>query len=55
MMLDFLGAKEEGALVMNALQGVLRERKVRTYDLGGTATTTEVGRAICEAMKRKES
>lgn len=54
LMLDFLGAKEEGNLVMGALRRVLRDRKVRTYDLGGSATTTEVGRAICDAMRNLE-
>ena len=51
MMLDFIGASQEGDLVMEAIKTVLREKKVRTYDLGGNSTTTEVGRAVMEAMQ----
>ena len=46
MMLDELGETAMAERLMNAMEAVLRERKVRTGDIGGTATTTEVTDAI---------
>jgi tartrate dehydrogenase/decarboxylase/D-malate dehydrogenase len=45
LMLDFLGHPEAAAAVVSAIEHVLREGP-RTPDLGGPATTTDVGRAI---------
>ncbi|WP_134215600.1 3-isopropylmalate dehydrogenase [Pelotomaculum propionicicum] len=50
MMLDFLGAVDEGKAVLDAVKSVLKEKKVRTYDLGGNSSTKDVGRAIIEAI-----
>jgi tartrate dehydrogenase/decarboxylase/D-malate dehydrogenase len=49
LMLDHLGQAEAGALVMDALRAVARSGP-RTRDLGGTATTVEVGTAIADAV-----
>jgi tartrate dehydrogenase/decarboxylase/D-malate dehydrogenase len=54
MMLDYLGKgdKEYRAAhdaIMNAIDVVLREGP-RTPDLGGSATTADVGKAIAEAL-----
>ena len=46
MMLDELGETAMSARLMNAMEAVLRERKVRTRDIGGTSTTTEVTDAV---------
>ena len=45
MLLDHIGESEAGRLVMDALRAVARDGP-RTKDLGGTATTREVGDAI---------
>jgi tartrate dehydrogenase/decarboxylase/D-malate dehydrogenase len=51
MMLDHLGQPEAAASVVRAIEAVV-QRGPRTRDLGGTATTVEVGRAIAEAVSR---
>jgi 3-isopropylmalate dehydrogenase len=50
MMLDWLGETEMGARVEAAVAEVVREGKVRTYDMGGTATTLEMGEAIASRI-----
>jgi tartrate dehydrogenase/decarboxylase/D-malate dehydrogenase len=49
MMLEHLGEAEAAALVMAALERVARDGP-RTRDLGGAATTVEVGTAIAAAI-----
>lgn len=51
MMLDWLGEKEKGRQVEEATAAVIREGRVRTYDMGGNATTLDCARAI-EAVIR---
>ena len=46
MMLDWLGEKEKGMRLEQATEAVIREGKVRTYDMGGTASTLDVANAI---------
>ena len=46
MMLDHLGETEAGNHVRAAVSRVIEQDKVRTRDLGGTATTTEFGDAV---------
>jgi isocitrate/isopropylmalate dehydrogenase len=50
-MLDWLGEKEMAKKVENAVAAVIAEGKVRTYDMGGNAKTTEMADAICEKLK----
>ncbi len=50
MMLDYLGEKEAAARIEKAVLKVLREGKVRTADLGGTSTTSQIGSAIAEKV-----
>ena len=45
MMLDFLGQREAHDAIVRAIEQVLREGP-RTRDLGGKATTREMGEAI---------
>ena len=54
MMLEELGEKRAADLVIEAIEGVLREGKVRTRDLGGTSKTNEVGDAIVGKLKVNE-
>jgi tartrate dehydrogenase/decarboxylase/D-malate dehydrogenase len=49
MMLEHLGQPEAGADVLRAIEKVIKSGP-RTRDLGGTATTVEVGRAIAAAV-----
>ncbi len=46
LMLDHLGEMEAARRIRDAVAAVLKEGKVRTPDMGGTATTTEMGEAI---------
>jgi len=51
MMLDFLGEKEAGSTVLAALEGVTRERQIRTPDMGGHSTTQEMAAAVANAVR----
>jgi tartrate dehydrogenase/decarboxylase/D-malate dehydrogenase len=51
MMLEHLGEPEAGAAVLHALESVLAAPNRRlTPDLGGNATTSELGKAIASAL-----
>ena len=50
MMLSHLGEEETAQKIHSALAAVLAEGKNVTYDLGGTATTSEMTAAIIEKM-----
>lgn len=52
MMLEHLGEPAAAAKLMRAIEAVTAEPKLHTRDLGGTATTTEVTRAVCERIAR---
>jgi 3-isopropylmalate dehydrogenase len=43
MLLESLGETQAASGVMHAIECNLRARKVRTFDLGGSSTTSEVG------------
>lgn len=51
MLLEFLGETEAAALLMRAVEAVTADGRVLTPDLGGTATTEQVGSAVAEAVK----
>ena len=50
MMLDWLGETEKGAAVEAAVAAVIKEGKVRTYDMGGSNTTLEMGQAVAAKL-----
>jgi len=50
MMLDWLGEKEKAARVEKAVAEVIREGRVRTYDMGGKNSTTEMGEAVAAKL-----
>jgi 3-isopropylmalate dehydrogenase len=50
MMLDWLGETALGRRIDEAVAAVVREGAVRTYDMGGRATTAEMARAIAAAL-----
>ncbi|HWI49842.1 MAG TPA: tartrate dehydrogenase [Rummeliibacillus sp.] len=52
MMLDHLGHPESAKAIIETMEEVLQENVV-TPDLGGQATTEQVGDTICEMLKRR--
>lgn len=50
MMLDWLGEKENGTRIENAVAAVVKEGKIRTYDMGGNNKTLEMAKAIAEKL-----
>jgi tartrate dehydrogenase/decarboxylase / D-malate dehydrogenase len=55
IMLDHLGHKDAGAGVVSAIEQVLGETEVRTPDLNGSATTSEVTDAILGTLEKIRS
>jgi 3-isopropylmalate dehydrogenase len=50
MMLDWLGEAGKAQLLEGAVAEVIREGAVRTYDMGGTSTTLDMGCAIASKL-----
>lgn len=48
MMLDWLGETEKAQQIENAVSKVIKEGKVRTYDMGGSNSTIEMAKAIAD-------
>jgi tartrate dehydrogenase/decarboxylase/D-malate dehydrogenase len=51
MMLDHLGEQAASSAIMKAMEEVLAKTRIRTPDLGGTATTSEVGQELERALR----
>ncbi len=52
LMLDWLGEKDKAKRLEDAIATVIREGKVRTYDMGGNSSTLDVAREV--AAKYRE-
>ena len=50
MMLEWLGQAEKAARIEQAVAAVIAEGRVRTYDMGGSATTLDMARAVAEKV-----
>jgi isocitrate/isopropylmalate dehydrogenase len=50
MMLDFLGEREAAAALLRAVKKVPADGKVRTPDMGGAGSTSQVGDAVKAAL-----
>jgi len=50
LMLDYLGEKKAAENLENAVKTVIAEKKVVTYDLGGTAKTSEMANEIIRKL-----
>jgi isocitrate/isopropylmalate dehydrogenase len=50
MMLDWLGEHEKATRLEKATAEIIFEGKVRTYDMGGSASTLEMGEAIAKKL-----
>ena len=46
LMLEYLNEKEWAKRLENAIANVIKEGKVKTYDMGGNSTTIEVAKEI---------
>jgi len=51
MMLDYLGETAKADQIEKAVAHVISEKRVRTYDMGGTSTTSEMAEAVAQAAK----
>jgi isocitrate dehydrogenase (NAD+) len=51
MMLDWLGEADRAKAIEGAVADVVREGKVRTYDMGGDSGTLDVARAVAEKCR----
>lgn len=50
MMLDWLGEADKAAAIESAVAQVIQDGKFRTYDMGGSNTTLEMGQAIAKRL-----
>ncbi len=50
MMLDWLGETKKGNQLEEAVALVIKEGKIRTYDMGGSSTTLDMAKAIAEKL-----
>jgi len=50
MMLEHLGKQNAAARLMRAIERVTADKSLHTPDLGGTARTADVTKAVCEAL-----
>jgi 3-isopropylmalate dehydrogenase len=51
MLLEHLGQLDAAADVINAIEQNLFEGKIKTYDLGGSSTTSDVGNEIARLVQ----
>jgi tartrate dehydrogenase/decarboxylase / D-malate dehydrogenase len=54
MMLQHLGVPEAAHAIENAIADILAEKNVRTPDIGGTASTKELGSAIASRVNQQK-
>jgi len=50
LMLDWLGETGKASRLESAIAEVIKEGKIRTYDMGGTSTTTEVAEEVVRKL-----
>lgn len=51
MMVEWLGENEKAEKIEKAVAEVIKDGKVRTYDMGGDSTTLQMGKAIASKIK----
>ena len=51
MLLEHMGQQEASRDVITAIERNLREGKIKTYDLGGKSTTSQVGDEISRLVR----
>lgn len=50
MMLEWLGERDKARVMEEAVAAVIKEGKVRTYDLGGSSTSLDVAREVASKL-----
>jgi tartrate dehydrogenase/decarboxylase / D-malate dehydrogenase len=50
MMIDHLGYPEAARTIEKAVEVAVADRKIRTRDLGGDASTRQMGKAVTELV-----
>jgi len=50
LMLEWLGETSKAQILEGALAEVIKEGKVRTYDMGGTSTTLDTAKAVADKL-----
>jgi isocitrate/isopropylmalate dehydrogenase len=50
LMLDWLGETERASELEAAIAHVIKDGKIRTYDMGGNSTTTDVAEAVAKKL-----
>jgi 3-isopropylmalate dehydrogenase len=50
MMLEWLGETDKAESLEKAIADVIKEGKVRTYDMGGSSTTLDIANAVAEKL-----
>jgi isocitrate/isopropylmalate dehydrogenase len=50
LMLDWLGETEKAQALETAIANVIADGTVRTYDMGGDASTLDMARAVAEQL-----
>jgi tartrate dehydrogenase/decarboxylase/D-malate dehydrogenase len=53
MMLDFLGETEAAGRILKALETHVQDSKIKTPDLGGSNSTSEVGDNLCRLLRQQ--
>jgi 3-isopropylmalate dehydrogenase len=53
LMIEYLGEKKAGDAIVTAIEKNLRDRKVRTYDLGGASKTSDVGDDVARIVRQQ--
>jgi isocitrate dehydrogenase (NAD+) len=53
LMVEHIGEAEAAGRIRSAIYGVLGAGKVRTHDMGGSASTTEFTAAVCAAIEQR--
>ncbi|HHI03296.1 MAG TPA: isocitrate/isopropylmalate dehydrogenase family protein, partial [candidate division Zixibacteria bacterium] len=50
LMLEWLGEIDKSQVLENAIAEVIKEGKVRTYDMGGSSSTLDIANAVAEKL-----
>lgn len=50
-MMDHFGRTDIGKAIIDAIKAVIDEKKYVPYDMGGNASTEEVGKAVCDKFR----
>ncbi len=50
LMLEWLGEKDKAVVLENAIASVIKEGKVRTYDMGGNSSTLDIANSVAAKL-----